>query len=1067
MVKKEVPKPKKKQNGQNGPKPPANDFSRAKETVDFGNSERIIWARDGKPVKPVGFEDRLTNKLLLLGEYSNLEIYEDRETIEKGMSAENWPKSLKEALALEHEKLDETVRSIIRKPSLKKTSVLDCGCGTGRYLPWETDMFENVVGIDFSGTMLKIAGDHIAYERGGIGADKTRLILGDMTDMPGISSDSLNLAICPFNTLGTVEPEKQAEIIAQVNRVLKAPSRNSASFFFFTLYLDNKKTQEMQREFYTNMGLTVLDTDHVENGRHYTISQHPAGFKLKSQRSTLEDFKRILGNKFGILELKQINEIMACVVAVPSKRIMQRGEELIEAIKQYRRQEISVLLAGGILTDMADAAGNTPLITASKVGDFRIIKQIIDAGLEVNAVNKDGETALTIACKNGNINAVAALMEAGADVNTKNRDGDTPLILACEDGNKNIAARLVIAGAEMEHENNKGETALSKAAGGGHTGTVRLLSHFSPYNSLVKAPKQKNLFLEDGGREHMRCGEWTSSIALIAAAKNGYERIVDELLRLHPDINISDEDHNTALMLAIKNGHDEIAKKLLKKKPKLKKGNKDGDTVLTLASLYGRNKLVKIILESKKKVDDKTYHGRTPLTLASMIGNKGIMKMLIEKGAKIDHQDNTGMTPLMGTMFSGKEAAKILLEAGADMELRDEYGNTALLRAVMGNDLNVARFLIEAGADINAINEKGESALHLIAKNENKDAPEIAKMLMKRGIKMSEDENSIQWSPLFFAQAYHLPEMVRVLVEGGYVGGSKVEDSLSPFASMVLKGQFDLAEKMLEKGADINQHSLMFGTPLILAVEQKNEKAVKWLIKKGASLDELDRGPMGENALFKAVKNQDITMIKILLKAGASPNPKTNTNILLTAIRGRNRKIVHMLKNAGASLDNKHPVFGVPLITAIILGKDEDAIELIEAGASLEIGTVGSNSALSSAIKHGKLELVRLMVKKGADVTFRSANWGSSPLTSAAEAGNVEIAKVLISANAPIEGIPEERKTPLIKAVEEGHVEMVKLLLRFGANVHDKRILHTPLEIAVNEGHTKIEKILREHGAVE
>jgi len=79
----------------------------------------------------------------------------------------------------------------------------------------------------------------------------------------------------------------------------------------------------------------------------------------------------------------------------------------------------------------------------------------------------------------------------------------------------------------------------------------------------------------------------------------------------------------------------------------------------------------------------------------------------------------------------------------------------------------------------------------------------------------------------------------------------------------------------------------------------------------------------------------------------------------------------------------------------------------------------------------------------------------------------VEIAKVLISANAPIEGIPEERKTPLIKAVEEGHVEMVKLLLRFGANVHDKRILHTPLEIAVNEGHTKIEKILREHGAVE
>lgn len=54
-----------------------------------------------------------------------------------------------------------------------------------------------------------------------------------------------------------------------------------------------------------------------------------------------------------------------------------------------------------------------------------------------------------------------------------------------------------------------------------------------------------------------------SMTALIVAVKGGYTKVVKELLKRNPNVNMTDKDGNTALAIAAKEGHTEIVQDLL------------------------------------------------------------------------------------------------------------------------------------------------------------------------------------------------------------------------------------------------------------------------------------------------------------------------------------------------------------------------------------------------------------------------------------------------------------------------------------------------------------------------
>lgn len=151
---------------------------------------------------------------------------------------------------------------------------------------------------------------------------------------------------------------------------------------------------------------------------------------------------------------------------------------------------------------------------------------------------------------------------------------------------------------------------------------------------------------------------------------------------------------------------------------------------------------------------------------------------------------------------------------------------------------------------------------------------------------------------------------------------------------------------------------------------------------------------------------------------------------------------------------------------------------LIAAGGDME-SKVRSMTPLMLSAKHGRLELVRLLIDQGAYLEAKDKYGGfQTPLMHAVVGGHLDVARLLLSKGADADAVAMgvgvsslngklERRTgwrmkewtPLVYAAEEGHVEMARLLVSYGAQ------LGTPLRSAAQQGHVLLARLLISKGA--
>jgi ankyrin repeat protein len=124
--------------------------------------------------------------------------------------------------------------------------------------------------------------------------------------------------------------------------------------------------------------------------------------------------------------------------------------------------------------------------------------------------------------------------------------------------------------------------------------------------------------------------------------------------------------------------------------------------------------------------------------------------------------------------------------------------------------------------------------------------------------------------------------------------------------------------------------------------------------------------------------------------------------------------------------------------------------------------------ALLSAAEDGRMEDVKFLVKKGADVNFASPKTGRTPLMRAAENGHLNVVEVLLQKGARINlKSTYSGKTALMRSAQYGHAPIVRLLMEKGADVNSRSTASgkTALIRACQQGHYKIAKLLLESGA--
>ena len=133
------------------------------------------------------------------------------------------------------------------------------------------------------------------------------------------------------------------------------------------------------------------------------------------------------------------------------------------------------------------------LALATKFNFHKIVKLLVDAGVDVNYQDAQGETALHVAARFGHEDCARILLEGSGEqkMNVELAEktyGWTPLFISCVDGHLNLVKMILGKGADVSRSDLSGWTPQEHAALRGHLEIARFLSQFSPPPSLHPSP---------------------------------------------------------------------------------------------------------------------------------------------------------------------------------------------------------------------------------------------------------------------------------------------------------------------------------------------------------------------------------------------------------------------------------------------------------------------------------------------------------------------------------------------------------------------------------------------------
>jgi uncharacterized protein len=341
------------------------------------------------------------------------------------------------------------------------------------------------------------------------------------------------------------------------------------------------------------------------------------------------------------------------------------------AVYRVDYELIDALLAKKAQVNIKNEFGSSPIAEAAKLGDARIVKALLQAGAEPEGADEDGQTALMLAIKTGELPAVEMLVKAGANVNAVEKfHHQTPLMWAVTaPKNGGAMSRLL----------------LSKDA------NVKPRSLYSDWPSQITSEPRAQ-YRPTGGLT-----------ALLYAARDGCFDCVDALLGAGANPNVPTPEGVTALMIALDNDHNDVARLLLER------GANPG-----VWDWWGRTALY-IAVDRKEG------------------GSSGGLRLGLQAIGGTGRGAAAATRRASGTGVSSIEIVNLLLAAGVDpspelnMHRPSRGGNsgrfidpllntgcTPLLRATMGNDMEVVQALLAKGASPN-VNAMGLTAFLVAA----------------------------------------------------------------------------------------------------------------------------------------------------------------------------------------------------------------------------------------------------------------------------------------------------------------------------------------------------------------
>jgi len=507
----------------------------------------------------------------------------------------------------------------------------------------------------------------------------------------------------------------------------------------------------------------------------------------------------------------------------------------------------------------------------------------------------------------------------------------------------------------------------------------------------------------------------------------------------HPATRTATKEANqldSALLQAAEQDDAAQAALLLKKHASPNATRGDQTTPLHWAAYNDDVPLVKLLLASGAAADPRTrLRALTPLHMAAESGDAALLEVLLKAGAAVDAVNDSGTTPLMIASASGNTAAvTTLLAHGADINAHEKtYGQTALFFAAGRNRADVVRLLLSEGADPKVKTTITKLERVSVGVNgevlDEKKSPSAGgkKDTPQAGDKPADDAKAnAEKKPapkpddkVKDAYGFTVADRKKRVYGTQQVGG------MTALLVAARDGQKDAVGALLDAGSDINQTSdTDHATPLILALINGHYDLAQFLLERGA--DPKLATSDGLAPLFAlidvqwaphtwypqpVIANEHVAYLDLareLLKRGADPNAAIAKRLWFR------------------SFANDETWFDVegstPFLRAALAGDLAAMQLLVEHGANPNLATKGDDTPLMAAAGIGwaaywtsnaptaRLDAVKYCLDHGANVNAKDVK-GYTALHGAAFRGDNETVKYLISAGADIHATTKDGDT--------------------------------------------------------
>jgi len=246
--------------------------------------------------------------------------------------------------------------------------------------------------------------------------------------------------------------------------------------------------------------------------------------------------------------------------------------------------------------------------------------------------------------------------------------------------------------------------------------------------------------------------------------------------------------------------------------------------------------------------------------------------------------------------------------------------------------------------------------------------------------------------------------------------------------------------------------------PLHQAAAKGDIEQLKLLMSKGADVNAKDE--TGDTALCYAVKVGKKGMVQMLVEGGADVNIGSSPPLSI-AVDKDDIAVAEYLIAHGANVNA--PAGWTALQEAPYASSLEMVALLIAKGADVNAGPW---TALHSAVEEGRRDIAELLIAKGADVNAETGG-GTTPLSYAFSRGNHDMAKVLLIAGGAFISEEENTLRGLHYTAILGYQDLAGMLLAEGAKVdeRDDNYQFTALHYAARFGNKNVAEVLIANGA--